>query len=1086
MSARKALPTLLSALALVALAAPAVAAAATEEPAWNLQAFAAPTNFTPGDPDGIALYEVMLTNAGAKVSDRSTITITDTLPPGLGVEDVEVKTTRRQFLDLGPTACKVQTAAAVSTVTCELDEGAPVGKEPAKLNPLEQVLVTIHVSVPESDENIELTNQVVVEGGGAEPVLAEAHNEIDPECKTVIACAPAGFQEFFAPLVDLEGAAVNAAASHPFQFMTGFAVNLNPSTPDSELPYVAAGGDLKQIEVRLPPGLIANPSAVGRCTALQFNTLHAAEGPDGAITTNDCPDSSAVGVALIQQLEGSGKVGAQAPIYNLVPPRGMPAQLGLQPISGLPIYVDTAVKSGPQGLGVRAYARNIQQSKRITSTLFTVWGTPADPRHDPLRGQCAWLAGSCDSELATVKPFFRLPSSCENPLAIGIGLETWTEPPARAGASFDGGTPNGCGEVDFSPAIEAKPTTNVADSPSGMHFKLAMPQGAHEDFEGLSEADLREARVTLPRGLALNPSAAQGLAACSPAQIGLQSAPGARPIAFDEAPAGCPAAAKVGKVEVQTAALRPHPAGRRLPGPTAGQPLQLPPSPLHRPRRPPDRRRGQARRRGQPRSPHRPAHHHLRREPPAALRRPALHLLRRPRAALRTPPACGTYTTTTELVPWSAPEGGAARPRRLLRDRRRPGRALPDRRPGAEARRRHRNPTASTYSPFSARLTRDRRQPRIHRLNLTTPPGLTAKLAGIPYCPEAALAPPAAKAARPGRPERSLALLPGRLQVGTITAGAGAGPAPFYTTGKAYLAGPYKGAPLSLVAIIPAVAGPFDLGTIVVRTALNVDPETAQVTAVTDPIPTILQGIPLDVRDDPRQPRPARLHPQPDQLRPDVGRGRRQGHHGSAANAPLRAASRSAAAARLGFKPKLTCASTAAPSAAGTRPCAAVLTDPKGADTPTSPPPRSPCRTRSSSTRPTSARSAPGSSSPPTAARRARSTARPGDHPAARRAARRPGLPALLRQHAARPGRRPERPSSQPIESTVGRIDSVKGGIRNTFDSVPDAPVTKFVLEMQGGKKGLLVNSRNICKHAQPRHGQVQRPQRQDLTSARC
>ena len=350
----------------------------------------------------------------------------------------------------------MQTVAAVSTVTCELDEGLPVGKEPAKLNPLDQVLVTIHVSVPESDENIELTNQVVVEGGGAEPVLAEAHNEIDPECKTVIACAPAGFQEFFAPLVDLEGAAVNAAASHPFQFMTGFAVNLNPSTPDSELPYVAAGGDLKQIEVTLPPGLIANPSAVGSCTALQFNTLHGGNGPGGAITKNECPDSSAVGVALIQQFEGKGKVGGQVPIYNLVPPRGMPAQLGLQPAAGLPVYVDIAVKSGPEGLGVRAYARNIQQVKRITSTLFTVWGTPADPRHNPLRGQCAQAGGSCDSELPVVKPFFRLPSSCENPLAIGIGLETWTEPPARAGASFDGGTPNGCGEAPWTSRRRSK------------------------------------------------------------------------------------------------------------------------------------------------------------------------------------------------------------------------------------------------------------------------------------------------------------------------------------------------------------------------------------------------------------------------------------------------------------------------------------------------------------------------------------------------------------------------------------------------------------------------------------------------------
>ncbi len=130
-------------------------------------------------------------------------------------------------------------------------------------------------------------------------------------------------------------------------------------------------------------------------------------------------------------------------------------------------------------------------------------------------------------------------------------------------------------------------------------------------------------------------------------------------------------------------------------------------------------------------------------------------------------------------------------------------------------------------------------------IGFTLPKGLTGKLAGIPYCPESAIAEAEAKS---GKAEQSSASCPAASQIATVDTSAGVGSEPIHVGGKVYLAGPYEGAPLSSVIVTPAVAGPFDLGDVVVRAPLFIDPETAQITAKSDPIPTILEGIPLKVR----------------------------------------------------------------------------------------------------------------------------------------------------------------------------------------------------------------------------------------------
>jgi hypothetical protein len=836
-------------LALAAACAPSAGAAAPAAPAWNLQALSAPTHFMPGDTSGLDVYEVFLTNSGALASDRTPITITDTLPAGLGVLSVEVESTRQPFFEHVAT-CEEETVAMVTSVTCELKEGILGSIEPAKQNPSEQVLLRIHVAVPAGEAPVALTNRVEVEGGGAERVFAESHNEIDPTCKVVRECAPSDFQEFHSELTGRDGRPVTGAASHPYQYTTVFAFNLNPSPPDSLLPFVPAGGDLKRVEVTLPPGLIANPTATARCSAQQFNTVHAAA---NTFKQNECPDSSAVGMTQVQQFEGTGLVGIQVPIYNLIPPKGMPAEFGFQPVLGVPLYIETAIKSGPAGYSVRAFVRNIQQAKRVNSALLIFWGTPADPSHDPLRGQCAEEPGSCPAGIA-IRPFFRLPSSCENALLTTIGLETWAQPPSSASASDTEPPTTACNQPDFSPTIAVKPTTGVADSPSGLHVDLHLPQKEHEDPEGVAEADLRDATVTLPAGFSVNPSSADGLGACpleGPEGINL---PGSIESAASE-PARCPADSKIGTVEVDTP-LIDHP----LPGavylakqyenpfnsllaiyiaiadPQTGVVVKLAgkvePNPLT----------------GQLTTT-------IRESPQSPFEDFKFAFLEGPRAPLRTPSTCGAFATTTSLTPWSAPESGpAATPSDSFQVTSAPnGGTCPDtpagepNAPSFEAG--TATPTAGAYSPLVVHLNREDGSQNFSRLNVTLPPGATGKLAGIPECSEAQIAQAQARS-HPGEGamEQSSPSCPVSSTIGTVTVGAGAGPHPLYVTGKAYLAGPYEGAPFSAVFITPALAGPFDLGTVVVRAGLFVNPNTAQVTTKSDPLPSILDGIPLDVR----------------------------------------------------------------------------------------------------------------------------------------------------------------------------------------------------------------------------------------------
>jgi hypothetical protein len=763
----------------------------------------------------------------------------------------------------------------------------------------------------------------------------------------------------------------------------------------------------------------------------------------------------------VRQLEGIPDVAGNsvAALYNLVPPKGMPAQFGFR-ILEAPFYINTKVRSDSD-YGIVAYLENVTEAQRATVSRVTIWGTPWDKSHDTMRGFCLEAReGSCPADGGKARPFLRLPSSCESPLLTGMSFETWAKPSASASAEFEEPAPTDCDKPPFTPAIEAKATTNVADAPSGLHFDLHLPQKENEDPEGVGEADLRDARVTLPPGLLVNPSSATGREACSPSEIGYQGEFEGHP-SFDTEPANCPDASKVGTVEIDAPAVD-HPlpgavylarqaenpfhsliviyiavddpqsgvvvklAGKVTLDPTTGQLSTVVP--------------------GSPQVPFEDF---------------KLDFFEGARAPLRTPAVCGTHTTTTAMTPWSAPAFGPdATPTDSFQTTVSPSggscptsaAALPNN-PRFEAG--SQSPIAGAYAPFVLNLARADGSQELKGLNLTLPPGMAAKFAGVAECSDTAIVSAESKT---GKQEQASASCPSTSHLGTVTVGAGAGPAPIYVKGDAWLAGPYKTAPLSLAIITPAVAGPFDLGTVVVRAPLYIDPETAQGT-VKSTFPTILQGIPLDVRSiavsiDRKD---FTLNPTSCEAKAVTGEAiSTQGQ-----SVPLNNRFQVGGCQNLGFKPKLSLKLKGGTKRGAHPSLKATLTYPKGgaysniAYAQVALPHSefldqghigTVCTRVQFQAKQCPAKSVYGYAKAITPL-----FDQPLQGPVYLRSSNNQ-LPDLVADL-----------NGQVNVVLDGKNDSIHGGIRNTFQAVPDAPVSKFTLTLKGAKKGLLQNSTDIC-----------------------
>jgi hypothetical protein len=843
----------------VAAMMPGAAVAATPEAAWTITAVPYPSTFEAGSVDGSIeadgpAYLIQAYNAGAKPTS-GTFTLTDTLPAGLlpapGVPPTGVY--GPQLQEISPGIHAMSCSTLVRKVTCTGGAEGPVG-------PGESVTVIVPVEVQANAAEKAalsggfLTDQATIEGGGAAAAVSNA------QPTPVIAHGASGQSPFgFLPepaglhgeTTLADGSPATQAGSHPYSMTVA---GLNLATNPSDVNLLAAGGGLRDATVTLPKGTVIDPAATTKCKESELET----ELKSGA---NGCPDASQVGtiVLTLSITTGFGKGPIAHAVYNMVVPPGSPAELGFEVISGT--YVHLLGKVSSDGtFTLTANSKDILARAAIGGVRTTLWGVPSEEAHDRQRGECLYkpeLAGCTTTR--TGKPFVTLPSACSGPLVTSVHATSWLG--ETADGSYEStdlaGNPvgvEGCGALVFEPKVEAGLTTGQGDSPSGLDLDLRQPQ--HEDASELATANLKDTTIVLPKGVAVNPSASNGLEACSSAQVGLASVIGAVPVRFQEGAAHCSDASKLGTVEVTTPLLKDGPEGEQVPhvlkgGVYLAKQFDNPfGSLLALYIVVEDEQTGIiAKLAGSIEA--NPVTGQLTttfdENPELPLEDIKIHLFSGEHGALTTPVQCGEHALSSTLLPWS--EGAAAHPSASLATI---GSCSASEAAGPEAfsfSAGAGSSLAGAFSPFVVQISRPDGSQRLGALDLTLPEGLLGKIAGVPYCSDAQIAQAQARShPEEGKLEQAAPSCPVASEVGAVTVGAGSGPDPVYVSGHAYLAGPYKGAPLSLAIITPAIAGPFDLGTVVVRVALNIDANTAQIHAVSDPIPSILDGIPLDVR----------------------------------------------------------------------------------------------------------------------------------------------------------------------------------------------------------------------------------------------
>jgi hypothetical protein len=603
--------------------------------------------------------------------------------------------------------------------------------------------------------------------------------------------------------------------------------------------------DVRNTVVNLPPGFTGNESAVPTCTDAQL----AGEGNFAR-----CPVDSQVGqISFDLTVFLETPLLVTAPVYNMESNAGVAATLGFHAVlitQTLPV----TVRPGDSGLTVTS--PNLPALGEIHNVTFTVWGIPAAESHTEQRGRycvsgainiCLNEGGEPDN--IPVKPFLSNPTSCtEAPFRTTMTANSWEEPESFSEESTEIAPMTGCERLAFNPSLEVQPTTDAAESPSGLNASLVIPQ-TYEDPETLATGHLKKAVVTLPEGFSLNPSSGSGLGVCTPQQYAAETAsslPGE----------GCPLEAKVGTVEVETPVLSEKASGSVY----VAEPFDNPFDSLlalYIVAKIPDR--GIIVKTAGKIEPN-PVTGQLTttfdETPQVPFNKFTLKFRQGATSPLVTAPACGEYTAEADLTPWSAP----LEPRHLSNSFEIehgvgggpcPSAGIPPFHPGLVAG--TLNNRAGSYSPFYVRLSRQDGEQEITHFSIKLPPGVIGKLAGIPLCSNAAIT--AAKEREHtggGAEEQASPSCPAASEVGHALVEAGVGPVLAQAPGKIYLAGPYHGSAISVAAITAAKVGPFDLGTVVVREGLKVNPETGEVfvdSTGSDPLPHIVDGIPTHLRN---------------------------------------------------------------------------------------------------------------------------------------------------------------------------------------------------------------------------------------------
>lgn len=617
-----------------------------------------------------------------------------------------------------------------------------------------------------------------------------------------------------------------------------------------------SGGEVaRNVGFDLPRGMFGNPKVLLTCTAQNF-------------ALQECPSDAQVGYAVIY----SGYEEKKFPPENEGEPdikKTVPKLLGLTPIFSLepgpeeaarfsfyvptlniPIAIPVTVRSATD-YGLRFTVSGITQTAPLSEAKLAFWGFPADSSHLLERfikgkpGNPALCVGEFEPGCAFSynlnndgffadpgipnRPFISNPSVCGQSMATKLDVETYQRPGVLARAESSYPQTTGCISQTFQPVAQARLTTGEADAPSGLDLEFTIPQA---QTKAVSPSQLKKGVLKLPDELTINPDAADGQSACSDAQAGFGT----------ESAGHCSDNAKVGSVTIKSESLpgdltgsiylgEPRPGnqyrlflladgfgihakliGKLIPDPATGRITaefdELPQLPFEK---------------------------------------FEMHLFASDRGILATPTHCAVYAVDTNLHPWNTALADQSSQFGVSITRGPNGKPCPPAvRPfSPKLNAGTSNSNAGSFSSFTLKLDREDGDQYLKDLGFTMPPGLTGSLRGISYCPESGIASASQKL---GRTEQAAPSCPASSAVGTTNVAAGPGTHPFNAVGKMYMAGPFKGAPLSLVAITPALAGPYDYGTVVVRVAVSVDSLDAHVTAISDTVPSIIGGIPLRLR----------------------------------------------------------------------------------------------------------------------------------------------------------------------------------------------------------------------------------------------
>ncbi len=850
---------------------------------WQLSARAAPTNLPPG---GQGLVDVAASDVGDQGVNGSVshVRLTDTLPEGLAVTGgaTAVKAHRSDRAAGSITAAEEEaywscTVTGSREVACETRLAIPA---------YETLKMEIPVEVQEAPgTHIALSDQATVSGGEGEgasgPVPgASITRQMQVNDEPVVF----GLEEDGYSIVpeDSNGKVEIRAGSHPFQLTSTVFLNqtLEEVQLSGEKPVKAPAAPAltKDLSFSLPPGLLGNVQAAERCSGVDFSAL-------GKNSINLCPATSAIGVATVTAMEphNAGYFTLAVPVFNLEPAQGEPARFGFE-AEKIPVFLDTAVRTNGD-YGVTVSVTNTTEAAQVLGAQVTLWGEPGDQTHDSSRGWACLLGGAYVNKEQPCQPpdprsnipFLTLPTSCEG------GLDTHTEGESWMGDHLSGeyafqnslGGPlerlEGCPELPFSPSIEVRPEqqeeeghpaehTTSASTPTGLNVNVKVAQNGTLQPGASGDADVRSTTVTLPEGVLLNPSDANGLQACSETQVGYlgqgaENDPFAagtpEPLRFSTATkAQCPAASKIGSVQIKTPLLGEELQGSlylATPAPQAeagmnpfgslialyivaeNEALGL---------------RVKLAGEGHLNSQTGQISTTFKNTPQVPFENLKLELYGGPRGPVTTPAFCASYVTTASFTPWSSTtpsETAALDPAEEFNITSGPeGSPCPSHiqpfSPGFQAG--VMNLQAGAYTNFDLQIDRPGPDQALTGVTVHLPPGNAAILANVTPCPE---------------PQASLAACGPESEIGQATATAGLGPDPYTVTGgHVYITGPYQDAPFGLSIVTPAIAGPFDLGNVVVRSTIDVDPHTAAVTIVSG-LPTFVQGVGMPASGAPLQ-----------------------------------------------------------------------------------------------------------------------------------------------------------------------------------------------------------------------------------------